>query len=86
MGTKNRCAACDHLPVARQLRLGPLPPSEVQQLLLRAFGATAVSPALLRLVATKSGGNPLACIELAAALRQEGAVRVDEGALNLRSK
>ena len=63
------------LPPALQLRLGPLAPAAVGQLVAGLLGERRVAPELVDLIARRSGGSPLAVLELVRVMLEEGVLR-----------
>lgn len=61
-----------------QLELGPMDDDDVARLVASALGAPA-SPGLVELVRTRGAGHPFSCEQLALALRDAGAARLQGG-------
>jgi tetratricopeptide (TPR) repeat protein/tRNA A-37 threonylcarbamoyl transferase component Bud32 len=74
-------------PVAgAAVELGPLGDEEVSELACARVGGSVLPPALERVIATKTGGNPLFVEEYVKALVASGAVKTSRGTVRYRSE
>jgi class 3 adenylate cyclase len=70
-------------PDATRIRLEPLAPADIRELLCRRLDVDSLPGELAALVDERAEGHPLFAAELAAALRAEGAFVVHEGACRM---
>ena len=63
-----------------EISLGDLPTDAIAEIIRRRLRATGVAPEVVSFVCARAGGNPFYCEELAAALRDAGALAFHRGA------
>jgi DNA-binding SARP family transcriptional activator/tetratricopeptide (TPR) repeat protein len=68
-----------------ELRLGPFAARDIQPLVVGHLGGASLDPKLARMVFDQSLGNPLFCLELVRAGRDDGSIRLESGRWSLAS-
>lgn len=71
------------LPGTRLIRLGPLPPDEVLQLVCLRLGVKSLPHPVAALIKARAEGHPFFSEEIAYALRDAGLIRIQEGECRL---